>query len=95
MPWLGCDATYGRLNSRDGAFRDFLVPPLRRWLRSSQETWSAIQNTWTHWGNEAVYGMTFPDREPLRYRYPNEPYSMIGPVVVANAEPGDVIECRL
>ena len=24
-------------------------------------------NTWTHWGNEAVYGMTFADREPLRH----------------------------
>jgi acetamidase/formamidase len=52
-------------------------------------------NTWTHWGNEAVYGMTFADREPLRHRYPNGPYSMLGPVVVAEAEPGDVIECRL
>jgi acetamidase/formamidase len=52
-------------------------------------------NTWTHWGNEAVYGMTFEEREPLRHRYPNGPYSMVGPVVVDNAEPGDVIECRL
>jgi acetamidase/formamidase len=52
-------------------------------------------NTWTHWGNEAVYGMTFAEREPLRHRYPNGPYSMIGPVVVADAEPGDVVECRL
>jgi hypothetical protein len=25
-------------------------------------------HTWTHWGNEAVYGMTFADREPLRHR---------------------------
>jgi acetamidase/formamidase len=52
-------------------------------------------NTWTHWGNEAVYGMTFAEREPLRHRYPNGPYSMLGPVAVADAEPGDVIECRL
>lgn len=52
-------------------------------------------NTWTHWGNEAVFGMTFADREPLRHRYPNGPYSMLGPIVVTGAEPGDVVECRL
>jgi len=49
-------------------------------------------NTWTHWGNEAVFGMSFADREPLRHRYPHGPYSMLGPVTVAGAEPGDVIE---
>ena len=52
-------------------------------------------NTWTHWGNEAVYGMTFADREPLRHRYPNGPYSMLGPVKVTGAEPGDVVECSI
>ena len=52
-------------------------------------------NTWTHWGNEATFGMTFADREPLRHRYPKGPYSMLGPVVLSGAEPGDVIECQL
>jgi acetamidase/formamidase len=52
-------------------------------------------NTWTHWGNEAVYGMTFADREPLRHRYPHGPYSMLGPVEVVGAEPGDVIEVSI
>jgi len=52
-------------------------------------------NTWTHWGNEAVYGMTFADREPLRHRYPHGPYSMVGPVEVAGAKPGDVIEATM
>jgi len=52
-------------------------------------------NTWTHWGNEATFGMTFADREPLRHRYPNGPYSMLGPVEVAGAEPGDVVECSI
>ncbi|MGB8195595.1 MAG: acetamidase/formamidase family protein [Acidimicrobiales bacterium] len=51
-------------------------------------------NTWTHWGNEATFGMTFAEREPLRHRYPNGPYSMLGPVVVNGAEVGDVIECN-
>jgi acetamidase/formamidase len=39
--------------------------------------------------------MTFAEREPLRHRYPNGPYSMLGPVEVAGAGVGDVIECRL
>jgi acetamidase/formamidase len=52
-------------------------------------------NTWTHWGNEAAYGMTFADREPLRHRYPHGPYSMLGPVEVSGAEPGDVIEVSI
>jgi len=52
-------------------------------------------NTWTHWGNEAKFGMSFADREPLRHRYPNGPYSMLGPVEVSGAEPGDVIECSI
>jgi acetamidase/formamidase len=52
-------------------------------------------HTWTHWGNEATFGMSFADREPLRHRYPNGPYSMLGPVEVVGAEPGDVIECSI
>jgi acetamidase/formamidase len=52
-------------------------------------------DTWTHWGNEATFGMTFAEREPLRHRYPSGPYSMIGPVEIAGAEPGDTVECRL
>jgi acetamidase/formamidase len=52
-------------------------------------------NTWTHWGNEATFGMTFAEREPLRHRYPNGPYSMMGPVEVVGAEPGDCIEIQL
>jgi acetamidase/formamidase len=52
-------------------------------------------NTWTHWGNEATYGMTFAEREPLRHRYPKGPYSMMGPVEVNGTGPGDVIECSM
>ena len=52
-------------------------------------------HTWTHWGNEAVYGMSFAEREPLRHRYPHGPYSMLGPVAVTGAEPGDVIEVSI
>jgi acetamidase/formamidase len=52
-------------------------------------------HTWTHWGNEAVYGMSFAQREPLRHRYPHGPYSMLGPVAVTGAEPGDVIQVSI
>jgi acetamidase/formamidase len=51
-------------------------------------------NTWTHWGNEATFGMSFAEREPLRHRYPRGPYSMMGPIHIDGAAPGDVVECR-
>ena len=52
-------------------------------------------NTWINWGNEAKYGMSFAEREPIRRKYPQGPYSLVGPVAVKGAEPGDLIECRM
>jgi acetamidase/formamidase len=52
-------------------------------------------NTWTQWGSQARFGMSFADREPLRKQFPSGPYSNLGPVVVTGAEPGDVLECRM
>jgi len=52
-------------------------------------------NTWTQWGNQATFGMSFADREPLRRQFPSGPYSNLGPVEVRGAEPGDVLECRM
>jgi acetamidase/formamidase len=52
-------------------------------------------NTWTQWGNQARFGMSFADREPLRRLYPSGPYSNLGPVEVRGAEPGDALECRM
>jgi acetamidase/formamidase len=52
-------------------------------------------DTWLMWGNEPVYGMSFKDREPIRLKYPQGPYSMPGPVAIRGALPGDVIECRM
>jgi len=52
-------------------------------------------NTWTQWGNQARFGMSFADREPLRKQFPTGPYSNLGPVFVNGAEPGDVLECRM
>jgi acetamidase/formamidase len=55
----------------------------------------SFPDTWTHWGNEAVFGMTFAEREPLRHEYPHGPSAMLGPVEVVVADPGDVIECSI
>src|SRR6202050_4824705 len=52
-------------------------------------------NTWTQWGNQALFGMSFADREPLRRQFPSGPYSNLGPVEVRGAEPGDVLESRM
>lgn len=51
-------------------------------------------NTWVNWANEPRYGMSFAEREPIRRRYPNGPYSNIGPVMIRSAEPGDLVEIR-
>lgn len=51
-------------------------------------------NTWVNWANEPRYGMSFAEREPIRRRYPNGPYSNIGPVLIRGAEPGDLVEIR-
>jgi acetamidase/formamidase len=52
-------------------------------------------NTWTQWGDQARFGMSFADREPLRRQFPSGPYSNLGPVVVRGSEPGDVLECEI
>ncbi len=52
-------------------------------------------NTWTQWGNQARFGMSFADREPLRKQFPTGPYSNLGPVVLEGAEPGDIVECHM
>lgn len=53
-------------------------------------------HTWVNWANEAKLGMSFAEREPIRKKYAAlGPYSLIGPVTVKGAEPGDVIECRM
>ncbi|MBG9390497.1 acetamidase/formamidase family protein [Caenimonas aquaedulcis] len=52
-------------------------------------------DTWVNWADEAKYGMAFDEREPIRKRYPAGPYSLVGPVEVRGAQPGDWIECRM
>lgn len=62
-------------------------------IRSGDTVW--YDGTWTNWGNEPQYGMSFKEREPIRKKYPNGAFSLIGPVVIDDAQPGDLIECRL
>jgi len=52
-------------------------------------------NTWVNWADEAKFGMSFEEREPIRKKYPAGPYSLIGPIEIKGAEPGDVVECRM
>ena len=35
-------------------------------------------NTWTHWGNEAKFGMSFADRESLRHSHLFLPVAKLG-----------------
>lgn len=51
--------------------------------------------TWTNWRNEMRFGMSISERAALRRKYPGCPFPLVGPVEVAGAEPGDVIECRV
>ncbi|PMY00765.1 acetamidase, partial [Pseudomonas sp. GW460-13] len=52
-------------------------------------------NTWVNWANGASYGMSYEDREPVRKRFPQGPYSNVGPVELRGSMPGDVVECRM
>ncbi|WP_125798057.1 acetamidase/formamidase family protein [Amycolatopsis sp. WAC 01416] len=52
-------------------------------------------DTWTNWQNRLRYGMSSADRARLRKEHPGCPFQIVGPVEVAGAEPGDVVECRL
>ncbi|MGA7777453.1 MAG: acetamidase/formamidase family protein [Paraburkholderia sp.] len=67
--------------------------PVAAAVKSGDTVW--YDGTWTNWGNEAKYGMSFKEREPIRKKYPNGAFSLIGPVVVEGAEAGDLIECRM
>ena len=52
-------------------------------------------HTWVNWADEAKYGMSFEEREPIRKKYPAGPYSLVGPIEIKGAQPGDVVECRM
>jgi acetamidase/formamidase len=55
----------------------------------------AFQNTWSHFMNELQPGVPLSRLAELRTSNPGRgPHSIIGPITVKDAEPGDVIEIR-
>jgi acetamidase/formamidase len=79
-------------SSKDTVRSGFLDPSARPAATVHSGDIVSLPNTWTHWGNEAKFGMSFAEREPLRHRYPHGPYSLIGPIEVEGAVPGDSLE---
>ncbi len=84
------------LESTDASVSPGVLDPRRpAALRIDSGDIVSYPNTWTQWGNQAHFGMSFADREPLRRRFPTGPYSNVGPVEIQGAEPGDVLESRM
>lgn len=71
---------------------DSAAPPAVK-IESGDEV--EYPETWTNWRNEMRFGMSISERAELRQKYPGCPFPLVGPVEVAGAQPGDVIECRL
>lgn len=80
---------YSNKDTVRSGFLDPLAPPAAM-VHSGDVV--SFPNTWTHWGNEAKFGMSFAEREPLRHRYPHGPYSLNGPIEVEGTVPGDALE---
>ncbi len=51
-----------------------------------------IMETWSHWGGQVAPGMDMDELLALRETVPMGPHSITGPVHVASAEPGDVLQ---
>jgi acetamidase/formamidase len=87
--------THTILSNKDTVRSGFLDPsaPPAATIQSGDVV--RFPNTWTHWGNEAKFGMSFAEREPLRHRYPHGPYSLNGPVEVQGAAPGAALEITI
>jgi len=57
--------------------------------------WVSFPNTWSHFMNELQPGVPVARLAELRASNPGRgPHSIIGPIVVWDAEPGDVVEIR-
>ncbi|WP_283679618.1 acetamidase/formamidase family protein [Lentilactobacillus sp. Marseille-Q4993] len=50
---------------------------------------------WTHWANRTSYEMDANERSQIRKEYPNGPYSLVGPVEIKGAKPGDVLAMKI
>jgi acetamidase/formamidase len=57
--------------------------------------WVSFPNTWSHFLNELEPGVPISRLAELRANNPGRgPHSIIGPIAVRDAEPGDVVEIR-
>ena len=63
--------------------------------RSTPATPSAFPNTWSHFLNQMQPGVPVETLAKIRVSNPGKgPHSIIGPIYVNGAEPGDVLEVR-
>src|SRR5208282_2421238 len=76
---------------RLGVF-DATLPPI---LTIESGDWVSFPNTWSHFMNELQPGVPISRLAELRSSNPGRgPHSIIGPIAVKDAEPGDVVEIR-
>jgi len=76
---------------RLGVF-DATLPPI---LTIESGDWLSFPNTWSHFLNELQPGVPISRLAELRTSNPGRgPHSIIGPIAVKDAEPGDVVEIR-
>jgi len=76
---------------RLGVF-DETLPPI---VTIESGDWVSFPNTWSHFMNELQPGVPVARLAELRASNPGRgPHSIIGPIVVWYAEPGDVVEIR-
>jgi acetamidase/formamidase len=76
---------------RLGVF-DATLPPI---VTIESGDWVSFPNTWSHFLNELQPGVPIGRLAELRASNPGRgPHSIIGPIAVKDAEPGDVVEIR-
>ena len=76
---------------RLGVF-DATLPPI---VTIESGDWVSFPNTWSHFMNELQPGVPIGRLVELRTSNPGRgPHSIIGPIAVRDAEPGDVVEIR-
>ena len=76
---------------RLGVF-DATLPPI---ITVESGDWISFPNTWSHFMNELQPGVPISRLAELRTGNPGRgPHSIIGPIAVRDAEPGDVVEIR-
>jgi len=98
-PAAGPDGGSGRVHVvestketvRLGVF-DATLPPI---VTIDSGDWVSFPNTWSHFLNELQPGVPIGRLAALRTSNPGRgPHSIIGPIAVNGAEPGDVVEIR-